>query len=81
MTTEQRNINDLRAILFNTLDSLTDKNKPLDIDRAKAISDIAQTMINAAKAETDMLRVTGARQTTDFIPAPTPSKPRELPGK
>lgn len=52
-------INDLRAHLFATLDALRDKEAPMEIDRAKAISDVAQTIINTAKVEVDHLRVTG----------------------
>lgn len=69
-----KNIDDLRKILFQTLDNLADKDNPMDIERAKAISDVAQTMINAAKVEVDMTKVTGARPTTGFIPAPSPAK-------
>lgn len=70
------NIDDLRKHLFDTLADLRDKDKPLDLDRAKAISDVAQTIINSAKVEVDHLRATGGMSTTNFIPAQ--SKPRQL---
>jgi hypothetical protein len=62
------NIEDLRKHLFATLEDLRSKDKPLELDRAKAISEIAQTIINSAKVEVDHLRVTGATAATDFIP-------------
>jgi ribosome-interacting GTPase 1 len=65
---EQNNINDLRDVLFDTLRQLKDKDKPMEIERAKAISDIAQTIINSAKVEIDHARVTGETSTTKFIP-------------
>jgi hypothetical protein len=52
-------LDDLREQLFETLKDLRAKDKPMDIDRAKAISDVAQTFINSAKAEVDFVRATG----------------------
>ncbi len=52
-------IDDLRDHLFAALEGLADKEQPMDIDRAKAISEVAKTIIESAKAETDLLRVTG----------------------
>jgi len=46
---------DLRNHLFATIEALSDEDKPMDIDRAKAISDVAQTIINTAKVEVDFL--------------------------
>lgn len=62
------NVNDLRTILFDTLEQLKDKDNPMEIERAKAISDIAQTIINSAKVEIEHQKVTGATSTTGFIP-------------
>lgn len=53
----EKNINDVRAALFAVLDGLADKNKPMEIERAKAISDTCQVLINTAKVEIDYLRV------------------------
>ena len=44
-------IGDLRNHLFETLEALKDPEKPMEIARAKAISDVAQTIINAARVE------------------------------
>jgi len=52
-----KTINDLRDTLFDTLASL--KSGTLDIDRAKAINDVAQTIINSAKVEVDNARISG----------------------
>ncbi len=53
------NIQTLRANLFATLAALQDKEKPMDIDRAKAISEVAQTIINSAKVEVEHLKISG----------------------
>jgi hypothetical protein len=56
-------IEDLRNHLFATIEALADKDEPMDIDRAKAISDVAQTIINSAKVEVDFLNKVGGNGT------------------
>lgn len=64
-----QNIEDLRKHLFDALDRLADKEKPLEIERAKAIADVARVIVDSAKAEIQLLNATGARHTaTAFIP-------------
>ncbi len=52
-------IEKLREILFDTLQSLSDKKEPMDVERAKAISGAAQVIINSVKIEVDYIRATG----------------------
>ncbi len=61
------NVSDLRAHLFETIAALRDKNDPMDIDRAKAISEVATTIINTAKVEVDYIRATGSTGTLPFL--------------
>lgn len=56
-------IEDLRNHLFATIEALSDEEKPMDIERAKAISDVAQTIINSAKVEVDFLNKVGGNGT------------------
>ena len=65
-----KTLEDLRTHLFKTLEGLQDKANPMDIDRAKAVSDVAQTIINTAKVEIDHMRVTCSASGTAFIPVP-----------
>lgn len=60
-------IEDLRNHLFATIEGLMDEDKPLDIDRAKAVADVAQVIVNSAKIEVDFLRATGGEKGTGFI--------------
>lgn len=72
----KNDITAVRTVLFDTLRQLGDKDKPMELDRAKAINDVAQTLINSAKVEVEALRVIGGNG-TGFIPPyqklPTPS--------
>jgi hypothetical protein len=63
-------MSDLREHLFETLQALKDKEKPMDLERAKAVAEIGQTIINSAKVEVDYLKVTGQGQHTrsEFFP-------------
>jgi hypothetical protein len=51
-----KNIDDLREVLFRTLAELRNPDAPMDISRARAINEVAQTLINTAKVECDWLR-------------------------
>jgi len=62
-------IEDLRDHLFAAIEALQDDEKPMDIERAKAVADVAQVIINSAKAETEYLRVVGATRGSGFIPS------------
>lgn len=63
---------DLRNHLFATLEGLTDKEEPMELDRAKAVSEVAQTLINSAKVEVDLIKVTGRAQDSGFITSEKP---------
>jgi hypothetical protein len=63
-------ISDLRDHLFATLEALQDEDKPMEIDRARAIADVAKVVVDSAKAEVDYLKVTGQSMGTGFIALP-----------
>ena len=44
-----KNLSDLRAALFDTLEKV--KSGDLDLDKARAINDIGKTLIDSAKVE------------------------------
>lgn len=60
-------IEDLRDHLFMTIEALRDEKSPMDVARAKAISNAAQVIINSAKVEVEFIKATGG-QGTEFIP-------------
>ena len=70
--TQLNDITTLRSKLFDTLHALSDKAKPMEIERAKAISEVAQVIINSAKVEVDAMRILGGSG-SGFIPSQNPA--------
>jgi hypothetical protein len=68
----ENTITELRGHLFDTMRALKDKDQPMDIDRAKAIADVAQTIINSAKVEVEHMKIAGGKG-SGFIPELTHS--------
>lgn len=66
-------IEDLRNHLFETLEALKDPDKPMDLDRAKAVADVAQVIVNSAKVECEHLKIVGGKG-SGFIPLPAPAE-------
>lgn len=61
-------LEDLRNHLFAALEGLSDEEKPLDLDRAKAIAQVAAQVIESAKVEVQFLEVTGEASGSSFFP-------------
>ena len=61
------NIATLRDHLFDTLAGLRDKNNPMDIDRARAVCQVAKEITDTAKVEIDYQRVTGNATASGFL--------------
>ena len=77
-------IGDLRNHLFETLEALKDPDKPMDLERARVISEVAQTIINTAKVEVDLVKaVSGSAPRDGFFNLPEEDRelPKILPGK
>ncbi len=58
---------DLRNHLFAALEGLADPEKPMEIARAQAISDVAQVLINSAKVEVELIKTVGSKATSKFL--------------
>lgn len=79
-------MSDLRNHLFETIEMLKDEEKPMDIARARAISDVAQTLINTAKVEMEYAELMACDMSRQFIDgvlldSGAPRKPFALPGE
>jgi len=69
-------LEDLRNHLFETLERLKDDEKPIDVERARAVAEVAQTILNSAKLELHFWEVTGQEAESEFL---GPVKRPELP--
>lgn len=72
----KNSIDDLRDHLFETLEALKDPDSPMDIKRAKTISEVAQTVINTAKVELDFVELTGLEASGFLDAAKRPALPK-----
>lgn len=79
----QNKIEHLRNHLFATLEALRDKENPMDIERAKAISNVANSIIETAKVEVKYLDLVGGKGTGFMTDNPelTPAQTPRLVGK
>jgi hypothetical protein len=68
-------MDDLRNHLFATIEALQDLDKPMDVERARAINHTAQTLINSAKVEVDFIEATGHQVTGQFFRLTAGSQP------
>lgn len=60
-----KKMQDLRDALFETLEGV--KSGKMDVEKAKAITSIAQVLVNSAKVEVDFLKNVNATGNTGFI--------------
>lgn len=54
-------IEDLRNHMFAAIEGLLDEEKPMDINRAKAVAQVGQVIINSAMAEVKALKAMGGK--------------------
>lgn len=72
-----KTINDLRASLFTTIEQL--QSGKIEIDRAKAISEVAGRIIESAKVKVEFQRVTGQDTASTFLPVTNQSSGGDTP--
>lgn len=60
------NISTVRQHLLDTLSDLRNREQPMEVERARAVADVARVLVDSAKVEVDYLRVTG-QANADFL--------------
>ena len=55
-------ITNLRQHLMDTLASLRDRDNPMEVDRARAVAQVASVLVESAKVEVDYIKATGGEQ-------------------
>lgn len=74
-------IEDLRNHLFETLEALKDKEHPMELDRARAIAQVAKEITDTARVEVEYAKATGADVDSGFLQlGKPPGEPPQLPG-
>jgi hypothetical protein len=68
-------IADLRNHLFETIESLKDPDHPMEVQRAKAIYETAQTIIETGKLELQFIDLVGKRESSQFFDQPQLAQP------
>ena len=63
-------IDQVRQSLLDTLADLRSRENPMDIDRAKAVAQVASVLVETAKVENEYLKLTG-QDRSNFLEAPT----------
>jgi hypothetical protein len=69
-------MNDLREHLMQTLNALRDREKPMEVDRARAVAQVASVAVESAKVEVEYIRAIGGNSRSPFL---TPTGTPELP--
>ena len=59
MTTTNPHINQVRQSLLDTLADLRNRESPMDIERAKAVAQVAGVLVDTARVENEYLKLTG----------------------
>ncbi|MBX3266380.1 MAG: hypothetical protein KF831_06700 [Acidobacteria bacterium] len=68
-------IEDLRNLLFETIEKLVDGDETMNADQANAVANIAKTIIDSARVEIQFMNIVGGTG-SGFIP----TEPRQLSG-
>jgi hypothetical protein len=63
-------ITDLRNHLFETIEALKDPDKPMEVQRARAIYETAQTIIESGKLELQFIDLVGKGENSQFFEQP-----------
>lgn len=62
-------ISDVRNELMATLVALRDRDNPMDVDRARAVAQVAAVLVDTAKVENEYLKLSG-QDRSDFLELP-----------
>jgi len=66
-----KSINDLRDVLFATLEGVKDGS--IAIDKARAINELGRSLIDTAKVEVEFLNVTNGNESQFIAPPSVPA--------
>jgi hypothetical protein len=76
MSDTNNTIDGLRVELFATLRALRDQEKPMPVDRARAVAEVAGKIIDSAKVEVEHAKVTKQIPASGFLPRASAESPQ-----
>ncbi|MDR5761915.1 hypothetical protein [Caballeronia sp. LZ035] len=72
------NISTVRQHLLDTLADLRNRDNPMEVERARAVADVARVLVDSAKVEVDFIKASGATG-SDFMQADEATAAPQLP--
>lgn len=72
------NISTVRQHLLDTLADLRNRDNPMEVERARAVADVARVLVDSAKVEVDFIKASGATG-SDFMQPDEGAAPPQLP--
>lgn len=72
-----KNLDDLRATLFATIEAV--RSGQMELDKARAINEIGKTIVDTAKVEVDYIRAVDGDAKSNFTCWPGGTTPAEQP--
>lgn len=68
-------ITQVRQSLLDTLADLRNRENPMDVDRARAVAQVASVLVDTAKVEVEYIKAAGGKDRSEFMEA-EPSTPQ-----
>lgn len=62
-------ITDMREHLMQTLAALRDRENPMEVDRARAVAQVASVLVDSAKVEVEYIKATDQSSSEFLAPA------------
>lgn len=75
---QTRNIGDLREALFDVIAGV--RAGTVDVDTARTINELSQTIVASAKVEVEFIKTTGSTESTFIAPPANPALPLGITG-
>ena len=73
-------MDDVRKALMDTLSDLRDKDKPMEVDRARAVAQVAGVLVDSARVEVEFLKLSQGHQSKFIAPESVPELPKGVVG-
>ncbi|WP_222614268.1 hypothetical protein [Ralstonia sp. TCR112] len=74
------NMTTVRQHLLDTLADLRDRNNPMEVERARAVADVARVLVDSAKVEVDYIKATAGNGAPFLQPEDDQALPNGITG-